>query len=269
MNEMVERLPKQVYEPIDIELLKDEELREEEELDAQEREFDFKKDVCEYDLDEDISSLDIVSKLTRAVKTIEIIGQVTKKYWGELKALQKYELAEETYMLGLRALNFYISLIGKNPKLLVEYLNHIYRKRHLNKNLSKNEVEQASVKFLFGLCVMASYGIVKRITRAIGYEKLSETFSDILEKHNFNAVKLIDTSIKLDHNKEFPWEEVKSLNKATTKHFLPNVVLQNLVINYLYVFHTSIEEKQKICSLLGIKIDKQRLIDMKSTIKKE
>ena len=269
INDLIKKLPQQIYEPLDIEVIKEEGLKEEEELDMQEKEFDTTKIVYEYDIDEDISSLDIISRITRALKTIEILGQVTKKYWGELKAQQKYDLAEETYMLGLRSLNFYFSMINNDPNDLINYLNKIYRRKHLNKNLSKKEIEKASVNFLFGLCVMSSYGLVKRVTNAIGYDKLSGTFKDILKNYEFNSIKLIDTSIKLDHNKKFPWKEIKSLQTNTKDNFLSNIVLQNLVINYLYMFHTSIEEKQKICSLLGIKIDNQRLIDITSTVKKE
>lgn len=218
---------------------------------------------------EDIATLDSLSKMIKAIKTIEIIGQVTKKYWGELKATQKFDLAEETYMLGLRTLGFYYSLIETNTDLVVEYIKHIYRKKHLNKNFSKEEVDKASRNYLFGLCVMSSYGIIKKVTNAIGYEKLAGTLEDILVAHNYISVKLIDTSIKLDYNKNFPWTAIELLKHDTNNHFISYIVLKNLVINYLYVFYTSIEEKQKICALLGIKMDQQRMIDSTSSIKKE
>jgi len=269
INEMINKLPQQVYVPIDVAKMKEEELREEEELDLQEREFNAQKDIYDYDLNEDISTLDVLSKMIKATKTIEIIGQVTKKYWGELKAPQKFDLAEETYMLGLRTTGFFYSLLGKNIEMFVEYLKYIYRKKHLNKNISREDVEKASRDFLFGLCVMYSFGITKRVTNAIGYEKLSGTFEDIVKKHNYISVKLIDISIKLDHNKSFPWADIKLLKTQTSKQFLANTVLKNLVINYLYVFYTTIEDKQKICTLLDIKLDQQRMIDSTSSIKKE
>lgn len=269
VNEMIKKLPEQVYQPIDIEAVKQEELKEEEELDEQEKQFDAMRDVYEYDIDEDISSLDVLSTMIKAIKTIEIVGQVTKKYWGELKAPQKFELAEETYMLGLRTLGFYFTLVGKDTEMLVEYLKHIYRKKNLNRNISKEDIDKASRNFLFGICAMSTFGIIKRVTNAIGYEKLSGTFEDILTQHNTNAVKLIDTSIKLDHNKSFPWTDIQNLKGETDKNYLANIVLKNLVINYLYVFVTSESDKQKICDLLGIKMEQQRMIDATSKVKRE
>jgi predicted MPP superfamily phosphohydrolase len=269
INEMILKIPDQVYKPLDVNQLKEEELKEKDELEMQEKEFNSEKDIFEYDIDEDINALDVLSTMIKALKTIEIIGQVTKKYWGELKAPQKFELAEETYMLGLRTLGFYFTLMGKDTEMLVEYLNHIYKKRNVNKSFSKEDVETASRNFLFGLCTMATTGIIKRVTNAIGYENLSGTFEDILKEHNYNSVRLIDTSIKLDHHKSFPWDTIKTLKQDTDKNYLSSVVLRNLVINYLYIFITSESDKQKLCELLGIKMDQLRLIDATSVVKKE
>lgn len=269
INDMIKQLPEQVYKPIDIETIKQEELKEEEELDEQEKQFDALNDVYEYDIEEDISSLDILSTMIQAIKTIEIVGQVTKKYWGELKAKQKYELAEETYMLGLRTLGFHFSLVANDTGMLVDYLKHIYRKKYPNKNYSKEEIDRASKNFIFNICSLSTFGIVKRVTNAIGYENLAGTFEDILETHNFNSVKLIDTSIKLDHNKIFPWNELEKVKKDTEKNYLANTVLRNLVINYLYVFNTSLKDKQKLCAMLGIKMEEQRMIDATSQVKRE
>jgi len=269
INDMIKQLPEQVYKPIDVETIKQEELKEEEELDEQEKQFDALHDVYEYDIEEDISSLDILSTMIKAIKTIEIVGQVTKKYWGELKAKQKYELAEETYMLGLRTLGFHFSLVGNDTGMLIDFLNHIYRKKYPNKNFSKEEIDSASKNFIFNICSLSAFGIVKRVTNAIGYENLAGTFEDILINHNFNSVKLIDTSIKLDHNKIFPWHELEKVKKDTDKNYLANTVLRNLVINYLYVFNTSLKDKQKLCAMLGIKMEQQRMIDATSQVKRE
>jgi DNA repair exonuclease SbcCD nuclease subunit len=268
INDMISRLPEHIYEPIDVEKVKDDELKEEEQLELQEREFDKEQDILDYDLNEDISALDALSKMIKAMKTIEIIGQVTKKYWGELRAQQKFDLAEESYMLGLRTLGFHYSLIERDTEMLVEYLKHIYSKKFPRRSFSKVDIEKASRGFLFSICVMASYGIIKRITNSIGFEKLAGTFSEILTKHSFTSVRLIDTSIKLDYNRSFPWDEIRELKKYTDKHFLSDAVLKNLVINYLYMFYTSIEDRQRICSLLDIKIDQQRMIDATSAVKK-
>lgn len=269
IDNMVKSLPDQVYRPIRIEDIKSEELRDEELLEEQEKEFEESGQAFEYDIDEDVSSLDVLSKLVKAIKTIEILGQLTKKYWGEIKGPTKFDLVQETYMLGLRALGYYYKILQNDTDVLIHYLHQIYRKNNARRNYTKEEIDLISAQFLFGLSSMAAFGIIKRVTNAVGFEKLSGTYAEVLQKNQNIAVHLIDTSIKLDHNTNFPWEEIKFLREATEKQMLAKAVLKNLVINYLYIFHTSIEEKQRICAFLDIKIDKQLLIDATSQVKKE
>lgn len=269
INDLIKNLPQHVYTPLDIDKLKKEELQDAEKLSEQEKEFDSLKDSFEYDLEEDINSLDFLSQIVKAMKTIEIVGQVTKKYWGELKAPIKKTLAEETYMLGLRTLSFYYSLLEKDTDFLVVYLKGMIKRKHLNRTLTKDEIDKASMDFLFGLCVTASFGVVKRITNAIGYDKLSGTFEELLISHPTTSVQLIDTSIRLDHKSFFPWDEIRKLKATLWTNMLAKSVLQRLVINYLYVFHTTEQEKQRICALLDIKLDQQRVIDATSQVKRD
>jgi metallophosphoesterase superfamily enzyme len=269
INDMVNKLPKRIYNPIDIQTIKNTELEEIDQIDRQNKEHNFCIETIDYDLYEDIQAMDVISLMTKSMKTLEIIGQVTKKYWGSLKAQQKFELADETYKLGLRTLSFYFSLLSEDTEGLIEYLNIIYKTKNPDKNLRMDEIEKVSRNYLFSLSMIAVVGIIRRITTSIGYEKLAGTFEDIQKVNDYNSVNLIDTSIKLNHNKSFPWKELEALNKKTSSHFLSKVALQNLVINYLYIFHTSIEDKQRICSMLGIEMNKQLLIDAISAVKKE
>ena len=78
---------------------------------------------------------------------------------------------------------------------------------------------------------------------------------------------MIDISIKLNYFKDFPFKEIKELMEESFNNYMPITVLKMMVINYLYMFPTSISEKQKICALLGISVQFQQIIDNKSTQK--
>lgn len=268
INNMIDALPGTVYKPISIEEAKEEDLKDEEDLHKQEMEYDANKEITDYDINEDISNLDLIAKMVKALRTISVLGQITKKNWGELKAGQKYEMAEEAYMLGLRTLGFYFDLVKKGSDNLIEYLTYIYKRKHLDIHFSKEDLKTASREYLFGICVLSSYGIIKRITNSIGYDKLFGTFEKISQNHKYISVKLIDTSIKLEYKEEFPLREISKLKENIKNHFLAQVILQDLAINYLRIFNTTYEEKQSICNMVGIKIDEQRMIDIKSEVKK-
>ena len=78
INKMVEKLPPQVYEPIDVNQVKDDEHDNIEEMEKMEKDFDEQQDDRDYSIDEDITTMTMISKMIKAIKSIEIIGQVTK-----------------------------------------------------------------------------------------------------------------------------------------------------------------------------------------------
>jgi len=262
-NDWMRTLPERVYHPISIEDAKQEELREEEDLKRQEAEFDSESDLVEYDLKEDVSNLDAVAKMTQAVKTIDLVGQISKKYWGALKADRKYECAEAVYMLGLRTMGFYISLISSAPDMMVEYLVKHLRKRH-REELTKSELEELSKRHLFGLGAVSSYYMVRRITQAIGYEKLENVFAEVKENHPMSSTTLIDVSNRMEIHGRLPFGELEKAKEAMKGNSMAYSVLRNLVMNFLYMFNTDVRDRQKVMAMFDIKMGSQRVIEATS-----
>lgn len=275
INNLITTLPKQVLKLIDVQDAIEEDL---EEKDKEEREYedeyenDDKNEETEtnLDLDEDLDTIDLYAKITLALKTIDILGQIVKKYWGgELTANIKYDIAKETYFLGLRTLNFYLQLMVENKGLIVEYIKDLIDKKHIKDQYSLRKiVGETSNNYVFKLCFLASWGITKRVSNAIGYEKLDKTFKKILDNNPFNSIKLIDLSIKLDFC-SFPENEIKEYKQQFEKCHLPNLVMRNLVVNYLYMFETEYKKRMRIANILGIEVKTQRIIEGTSKIKRK
>ena len=47
------------------------------------------------------------------------------------------------------------------------------------------------------------------------------------------------------------------------------VVLQNLVIDYMYIFDTDYKTKSRICNKLGISVQEQLKVDQTSALKRK
>ncbi len=117
---------------------------------------------------------------------------------------------------------------------------------------------------------MASYGIVKRISNAIGYSKLKLTFDELLVRMDAPSVELIDLSIKLDHYSSFPMDSVvKMKGKTHEKNYLAWLIMRNLVLDYLYLFDTTAKTKQQLQELLQISIKSAIAIDNTSSLKRK
>ena len=272
INDLVEKIPKQVMEIVNVDEQRNEELQDEEEIEKLEKELEEEK--INYDilsLDDDISTIDFFAQITRALKTIDILGQVAKKYWGELDGEQKFCLVTTTYNVGLKTLDSYLQLLKRNSKDIVEHISLLIKEKHFKDRYSLLKgVEEAARNFIFRLCFMTSFGITKRISNAISYDKLRNSFEKVLESQPYNSVKLIDLAIKLSYsNMASQIELIENCKDEMKQNKLCMVVLQNLVIDYMYMFDTDYKTRSRICNKLEISVQKQLVIDQTSTIKKK
>jgi len=272
INALVSTIPQQVLEIVDVDKQRDEELQEEERIEKLEKELEEEKtDYDNVSLDDDISAIDFFAQITRAVKTIDILGQVAKKHWGELDGEQKLNLVVTTYNVGLKTLDFYLQLLQRNTKEIVEHVSQLIREKHFKDRYSlKKGIEEEARDFVFRLCFMTSFGITKRISNAIGYDKLQNSFDKALEAQPYNSVRLIDLAIKLGYSSIASHIElIENHKNEMEKNKLCMVVLQNLVIDHMYMFDTDYRTKSRICDGLGISVQRQLMIDQTSTIKKK
>jgi hypothetical protein len=214
----------------------------------------------------EISELDIASKLNFAFKNIEIIGQVLKNYYGSLKGLPKYDLGEQSYFIGLRAIRFIYSLISEDTDGFLREIGRFIGEKQL---VEKDKIEQVSRRIVFQLFEFIAFSLIKKTGRSIGSDKLADVFKEIVSKNDTVAVKLLDISIKLDYYRGFPIEEIRELAEILKANLLPLSLMKKMVIHYLYMFPTDYKERQKICNLLGISVSAQRSIELHSTQKKQ
>lgn len=265
INKLGDELPKLVYNSKTIEEHRDEVNVKKDETEVAEKSELAKNYSNIPDLNEDISDLDIVAKLNLAFKTIEILGQILKNNYGKISNPVIFDLVEETYLMGLRTLNVFFSVIETNTDFFVNQINSLIGEKHIT---DKAKIEQVSRRVLFNICNQISYSFIKKVSDSLGTENLENSYKSVLEKHNYNSVKLIDFAIKLDHFKSFPNEEMRNLKADFSKSILAQQIMKRMVINYLYLFPTSIEQKQRILSFLDIPINVQRKIDFTSQQKK-
>jgi hypothetical protein len=211
-------------------------------------------------------TMDLMSKLNVAYKTVEILGQILKNYYGSIKATEKYFLAEEAYKLGLRTLKAFITFVTVNVDGLNEKIQ-----RHIEQQgntANRDEILNKVGKLLFSLSCAISYTLIKKVSDSVGSENLYDTFEDVSYKNPFMSVKLIEMSIKLDQSRSLSYNDVRDLKDATEGNVLARSLLGLLVIDHFYMFDTNYQTKQRICGLLGISMDQVRAIDIKSTQKK-
>lgn len=267
VNNLLTEIPKLVLKKRDVRKHRKEvdELKDQAEM-AEEQELTEEEEQRSLDIRQEIKKLDIIGELNLTFKMLEILGQILKNYHSSLDGRIKFNIGEEVYMLGLRSLEPFFKILGTHTNYLVKRIESMIVRKKLTNEL---RIEEAARKLLFGMCTLVSTGFVEKIADSVGTEHLSETFKEILDKYNINSVHLVDTSIKLNFYRAFPFEEVQTLKRKLENNMLALTMLREMVIDYLYMFPTDVKDKQRICSILEIPIQEQLLIDMTSTEKKK
>lgn len=275
VNSLIDKIPGQVMKNVSVGEQRLIELDEEEKKEQIEKqmaiELDGEESLDDVSLDEDVSGIDVAAEIIRALKTIDILGQVTKKHWGELNGAEKFTLASTTYNLSLRTLDYYFKLILNSVDDLTKHIGDLVKQKHLKDrhSLEKGVAEIAN-HFLFRLCFMVTFGVIKRTAYSIGYDKLKTTFEKVLNSNPECSVKLIDLAIKLGYsNIATHMDAITKYNKEMSNNKVCNLVLQNLAIDYMYMFETDHTTKHKICTELKISVQKQVSIDQSSRVKRK
>lgn len=264
LNKLAIELPKIVYHNIEVKKHREEQLIAKDELERGKQEIAVTKRERN---DNNNTAMDVAAKLNVAFKTIEILGQILRNYYGSIEATEKYFLAEESYMVGLRTLNSFLSFISENVNNLANKIQKLIEQQDGDHN--KSEIQKKAGKILFNLCCAITLHTIIKVSESVGSRDLYSTYKRITDQHNSVAVKLIEISIKLDQSRSLPYNDIKSLMESAKDNVLATSLLKVLVINHLYMFDTDRIEKQRICSLLDIPMGKQLSIDLVSTQKKD
>lgn len=251
LNKLIVDIPKLIIKDKDVQQHREEKLYAKDQLERARIEISTNEDNDELEVD-----MDIIGQLNWSFKTLEILGQILKNYYGSIRGDHKITLASEAYNLGLRSLDSFLSVINTHSESLIKEIEKIIEEKHVTSN---EEITKLATHFVFNLCCTISYQFVKKVSSSVGSDKLSDTFRRVLQSNDTVAVKLIDLSVKLDHKQVIPVSEIEQLkNELKRNNLIGYSLLRGLVINHLYMFKINFREKQRICKLLNISIESHR-----------
>lgn len=208
---------------------------------------------------EDDADFNDALRLNVAFKTIQILGQILKNHPGSIKGPLKMEIAEECYLLGLRALHVLYKILEQHRDEMVNFIaNQMER--------FEDDPEQRTKKakrFVSMLVEGSAMAFIKKISGSIGTEALRQTYEELVGKHDRLAVKIIDLSVKLDHFERFPSDELDNLIEDVNKdnNMFASLLLKHLAVDHFYRYTTPRETKQRYCKKLGIELKTVQLLE--------
>lgn len=205
------------------------------------------------------SEVDEVARFNAAIKGMQLVGQVLKNFPASFLAERKVAMAEQCVKLGLRCLGFYFDMIKNNQSQVVDEVSEMLSPAL--RATGANERRQYALEFVSWLCRITTFGIVKRISYAIGSRELGKTYKRIFEGDRTDAYKLIEISLMLDHQGAFPEDKIKtSFADWSASNYFMAVQLRMLVRRHFKLFNVPLALKQSTAA--HIEID---LVDMDET----
>jgi predicted MPP superfamily phosphohydrolase len=220
------------------------------------------------DQPENSKAVDLIKELNLSFKSLELLGQLSRNYYGSLKADQKSELIEEAISAPLRGIGAVFSVLNKNPDETLELIKTaITNKIGNTQDIDDKKVDQFAREALFNLMGNISYGFIKKIASSIGNVNLMPVIEDLTNKVDTNSHKLIYLATKLDMGNYVTPDSVKQLIHTIEQNALSSTLTKALILNYLYMFEVKDEVVQKLCKVADINykpistkllLDKQR-----------
>lgn len=200
------------------------------------------------DTETDVASLNI----NQSLKTIQIAGQILRNYGAKLSGERKLELADACYALIMRMMKWIYKGFEENEQALINAARKSICEQH--EKLDPTAATQSANAMVFGLLKLATFGLIKQVSTAVGLEKLSPVFDALLSRKSSLGRRLIDLSIRLDHYTAVPEATVSKLRKDVSDSLLVTDVLRQLVFYRFYYFAAPMQVKQRVCDEVGIKV---------------
>jgi len=190
-------------------------------------------------------------KIDFAFKCLQVMGQVVKNFPLDLKGDLKLELMRQSYELTLRTLRSFMNIIEANVAGLLGLFDEAFRVYQPLSRKSEEEIRDVSKAVMVRLTEFCIFGIIKRLSLAVGVVDLKETYNQVKKLAGEEDVptRLIDLSIKLDHFGHIPEKDVQDLELALRKNITAYTILKLLVADFIQLFPCSYQVEQRMVQL--------------------
>jgi hypothetical protein len=196
------------------------------------------------------AELDLLLSINRAIKALQVLGQILRNFSGSLRSELKLEITRECFDLALRVLNGFYGSLERHLDSTLIALADLFGK-NLSELPERQRVEVAK-KFLFFVTEVMCVATLRRISYAVGSETLVRTYEDLEENHSTRATRFVHLSLRLDHCQPFPEKRILDLLKEVKNDVFGETLLRILVAEHFYLFPRPYRMRQSICQKLRI-----------------
>ncbi|MHC0019530.1 hypothetical protein ACW2B4_17470, partial [Acinetobacter pittii] len=187
-------------------------------------------------------------------RCLEVLGQIAKNKHGSFNRSRLEGLLNSSYSLGLKSLSFFLDVLMRSDNDLKEFMISIIQEKS---KTSEEEALSIAEKMTFEMCKSVCRYLINFIAKATASPQLEVIVNDLLLRNNNPAYQLIYIQTQLQLGR-IPKNEIKALyDQENEKNMIVTNLLQNMVLNYIYMNKIQFSEKKWISSVLKIPMNNQ------------
>lgn len=206
---------------------------------------------------DDRSKLDIFGQINLSFKLIEILGQISKSYYGSIDAKKKAKILKTIYLLSFRALRVFLEDFEKFQKTIREQINESIKSK---KNIEQKDIDKIVDKLIFGFTGGLIMLFINKISDSVASKNLFKSIDKMLVNEKTPASTIVGVAVKLNFPDGLSKEKISKIDDQFKKNNLIKILLRVLVIEHLYKFKSNYADRQSICDTLGIGFNERRLM---------
>jgi hypothetical protein len=209
------------------------------------------------DIDTDVDPKDINIKILKALKIIEVLGQIIKNRAGSFDKKHISELLYEVEQLGFRILNYFIGSL-RDPEFsewLVARIETIENEKTFQgKRITAEEKRSIIEKNIQIMSLILILSMISKIFYATCTEKVLEVQNEIAKNNKYPSMEFIDLLFYLAY-KELKSDKIKEIHKhfSVENNIWALKTLSIILQRYLNTHSVQFQKRQKICDMLCIK----------------
>ncbi|MBK4571052.1 metallophosphoesterase, partial [Enterobacter hormaechei] len=195
--------------------------------------------------------IDLLKEMNLTFKSLEILGQLSRNYYGSLKVPQKKRLLGEAIDAPLRSLDFFMGYIKDETEVVLDAIERKISEQN-GENLTQLQLKEMAKHFLFQLVVGLSYTFLTKISSSIGSNNLQPVIDELCDAHDSNAGRILKLATMLELGNSISVEHLNGILQSLEKNPVADNLVKSIILNYLYMFERSDAEVQQICAVSGI-----------------
>ena len=211
-------------------------------------------DITSNELEAQVDVDNPVVQFYSAIRHLDILGQILKNFPGSLEGSAKLEIARECYQLGLRSLSAIFDIIDSEQTEILKQISDIIKEN--NPRFTSLEADNRARETLIGMTHVLTYGMILRISKAVGSRDLFKTFERLMKESDSAAYKLINSALEIDNRAEFPEIAIRRAVREFKDDVLPLSVLRHLVVSHFQLYPVEYTTKKSLCDIMGISYSK-------------